>query len=155
MGFSGNILDFYSLINNSMSNSYFKNHPMYRKSIENNISNSENVFFKFQSEIGKYFHDQNKDIKILEIGLGNGDFAHFCKENGFVSYTGIDIDDAYIEQLQSKFPDYTFLVADIVDFLKENTTQFDIIFMSHVFEHLRTDIANQSVSLIYQKLKND
>ena len=126
---------------------------MYRKSIEGKFSNSDNVYFKFQSEIGYIFQYRPKNIKILEIGLGNGDFANFCNKNNFTNYTGIDIDDAYIGKLKNTFPDYTFLVADIVEYLGKSNTQFDIIFMSHVFEHLPADVANQSVSLIYQKLK--
>lgn len=135
-----------------MTVSYFKNHPMYRKSLENNAGNSENVFAKFQSEIGCYFDSQKKDIKILEIWLWNWDFAYFCRENWVQDYTWIDIDDAYIPQLKQKFSGYKFIVADIVEFLKESDIQYDIIFMSHVFEHLPESVANNATILIYTKL---
>lgn len=135
-----------------MSQNYFKNHPMYRKSIEWNSNSSEYVFLKFQSEIGHLFKQRNRDISILEIGLWNGDFANFCFKNKFINYTGVDIDDTYISQLKSKYSNYSFIVSDIAIFLENNNVQYDIIFMSHVFEHLPEDVANQSTKLIYQKL---
>lgn len=64
----------------------------------------------------------------------------------------MDIDDTYIAQLKGQFADFTFLAADIVEFLEKSKDSYDIIFMAHVFEHLPLDTANKSIQLIYSKL---
>ena len=40
----------------------------------------ENVFYKYKSDLNTLLKSLNKNIKILEIGFGNGNFANFCKE---------------------------------------------------------------------------
>lgn len=138
-----------------MSNTYFKNHPMHRKSIQEWWDSIENVSSKFRDEIWHLFQDKNKNIRILEIWIWRWDFAQFCRENDVVYYTWIDIDDIFVSHLQNRFEDFTFLMADIVEFLEKDEGKYDIIFMAHVFEHLPPDTANRAIQLIYEHLNND
>lgn len=65
---------------------------------------------------------------VIEFGCGWGSFFDFglnCK-----TYTGIDINTEFIELARDKYPDHTFLVADI---LEEHTYgYFDIAISSGV-----------------------
>ena len=101
-----------------MASKYFKNHPSYRKGLLEKNDNRELVYAKFEEEFGHVFQSKSKDIKILEIGLWRGDFALFCSKKGYKNYTGIDIDDTFIGGLSSEFKWFSFLEADIVEFLK-------------------------------------
>ncbi len=125
---------------------------MYRKSMQDGGDGIENVLLKLQAEIWHFFEKQDKGINILEVWLWRWDFAYFCEKKGFKNYTWVDIDDTYIAELKGKFKDFNFLASDIVDFLKDNSTTYDIIFMSHVFEHFNSDTANNTIKLIFNKL---
>ncbi len=50
---------------------------------------------------------------VLDLGCGSGYYATFWKELGVSELTGIDIADAGVDGLREKFPEYTFLEADL------------------------------------------
>lgn len=135
-------------------NNYFKTHPMYIKS-RKNIKKSQtiryNSTYKYENELGKIFKYLNKDVKILEIWFGSGNFTYFCKENRYKNYTWIDIDNTFIEEHKKEFKDYNFFQEDIVNFLQKNKW-YDVIFMAHVFEHLNKTEAKDTIKLIYSAL---
>jgi len=132
-------------------NNYFKNHPLYIKQLKNIKKTRKNAFYKYKNEIGKTLKHLNKKIKILEIWFWQWNFTYFCKENGFKNYTWIDIDDTFIKELKKEFKNYNFLKEDIIKYLQKNKW-FDVIFMSHVFEHLNEKEAGDTVKLIYSAL---
>lgn len=133
-------------------NNYFKNHPLYINQTQNIKRIRMNFFDKYKNELGEIFKRLHKNSKILEIWFGQWNFIHFCKEQWFENYTWIDIDDTFIKQHEKEFKNYKFFNADIIDFLNNNKW-FDVIFMSHVFEHLDEKEANQAIMLLYSSLK--
>lgn len=111
-----------------------------------------NVFFqKYKWELKKLWKTLNKDAKILEIGFGNGNFTYFCKKYWFKNYTWIEIDDTFIEQNKKDFKNYYFLKQDFQTFLKDSK-KYDVIFTSHVFEHLNKTEAGELIKSIYSSL---
>ena len=132
-------------------NNYFKNHPMYIKNIQNKEKNIKYHWHKLQKETWFIFNHLNKKINILEIGFWNWYFTYFCKKNRFKNYTWIDIDNTYMKQHKKEFKNYIFHKTDIIDFLQKNKG-YDIIFMSHVFEHLDEKQAKKAINLIYSAL---
>lgn len=82
-----------------------------------------------------------KNLKILEIGPGKGYFAQEClKQN--LKYTAIEGNDFLCKKLEEKgIKVYNKMVPPLM--LKET---FDIIFMSHVFEHMEN--RSQALELI-------
>lgn len=133
-----------------MINNYFTTHPMYKDfSIAKNKRN--NFFQKYKWELKKLWKSLNKDVKILEIGFWNWGFAYFCRKYWFKNYTGIDIDDTFIEQNKKEFKNYLFKKQDFQNFLKD-AKKYDIIFISHVFEHLNKNEAGELIKLIYSSL---
>ncbi len=63
------------------------------------------------------------------------------------------MDDAYKTHLETILPEYTFIIGNGAEFLEQTRETYDIIFMSHVFEHLPRDLADRTISGMYQKLK--
>lgn len=131
--------------------SYFKNHPGYTNS-QNKDSLSENKINQFDKEIS-YFLWTNKDAQILEIWFWSWIFAKYCKSKGFINYTWIDIDDYFIKNLKEKCLGYDFFISSIEDFLKERENNFDIIYMSNVFEHLDKNQRESCINLLNKSLK--
>lgn len=134
-----------------MTNNYFINHPMYRDTL---ITEDKATYFfhKYEKELNHILKPLDKNVNILEIGFWQWNFSFFCKKKWFVNYVWIDIDDTFINELRYKLRNYNFLKIDIINFLKENKW-FDVIFMSHVFEHLDEKNANEAIKLLYSSLK--
>lgn len=75
--------------------------------------------------------------RILDIGCGPGDILDFLPE---VDYTGIDLDDDYIEQAKKKYGDRGTFICSGVDSLTLNTTKkFDTVMTAGVLHHLNDD----------------
>lgn len=131
--------------------SYFSSHPMYDTDgrLLDNIY--KNTYYKLDDEIWNEINWFNDNIKILEIGYGGGSFASFCDKKWFKNYVWVDLDDCFAGQLKEKFPNYEFLQWDINAFL-DNGYKYDIIFMSHVFEHLDRNQADMAIKNIYKSL---
>jgi len=73
--------------------------------------------------------------KILEIWTWLWDFASYCLHRWVKEYTWIEIDEWLTDKLWKKFNNYKILCVDALDFFQNTTEKFDVIYMSHVFEH--------------------
>jgi len=94
----------------------------------------------------------DKNIRILDIGCGDGSFAKFCKKLGFKNYQGVDVCSEVITANKKEYPSYIFECIDINDFFSKNNQQFDIIFMSHVLEHFEIELGRKLINEIYLHL---
>jgi 2-polyprenyl-3-methyl-5-hydroxy-6-metoxy-1,4-benzoquinol methylase len=77
----------------------------------------------------------NPGKKLLEVGCANGDFLLKCKKRG-MDVTGVEIDKVVAKRATKKglaVLDISF--EEAYQYLKDQ--RFDIIFMSHVFEHFQ------------------
>ena len=78
----------------------------------------------------------NPGYKILEIGCASGDFLLKCKKRGMEVW-GVEIDkNAAQRAINNGLNVLAMSFEDAFDHLKEY--KFDIIFMSHVFEHIQS-----------------
>ena len=91
----------------------------------------------------KILTDNFKNIKvknILDIGCGRGDLAQFLKKKKIkINYCGLDINKEFINIAKKKNPLDNFKVGN---FLKVKLKNFDIIFISGVF-NLRMEKHNK------------
>lgn len=129
-----------------------------RKDYQNDYKNNKDKIYKitnkkYSKDIMKFF--PSKDIKILEIGFWNWKFANFLFQNWYKEYTWIDVDDFYIRDLKETFPEYHFYKSNIHEFLMPNKNKYDIIFMSHVFEHLNKSERETCIKCIETSLKKN
>ena len=114
------------------SNTYFKNHIWYKS---RNVIDEKNIHMQFMYEIWKFL-PTNKNTTILDIWYGQWYFSTYMNSMWYKNYTWVDIDNTYQNELEKNMPHYTFHHQDVFDFFNTNTTQYNIIFPSNIFEHL-------------------
>ena len=131
-------------------NNYFENHPSFKKMWSLDLYTLSYVREKSEKEIWKYL---NKNLEILEIGFWAWGFTEVCKNKWIKKYTWIDIDWFFLDSLQKRHPEYKFKIISFLEFLKEKIEKYDLIYMSHVFEHLDEKERKGCIKLIYQSLK--
>ena len=117
---------------------FYKNE--YRKIYTGKISTDQNHLekvFLAQYETGKKYYELIKkyinksDSKnILEIGCSSGGTLSYFKEKGF-NILGLDYDESYINFGKNKNLNLEFGSIE-----KVKSTKFDVIILSHVFEHI-------------------
>lgn len=104
---------------------YFKN-----RGIDTAYYQSFQLPAYLQAELPK-----SKDARILDIGCGFGQMLTRIKEKGYAQLKGIDIGHESVDFCQSIGLDVE-LVESVDSFASQNKSQFDLILMSHVLEHI-------------------
>jgi SAM-dependent methyltransferase len=87
---------------------------------------------------------------VLDYGCGTGDFYRFLKRRGIkVKYTGVDINENFIELAKKKYPECAFSVMEADDNALEG--YYDYIFICGVFNlsvpGVQDDLRNALVTL--------
>ncbi len=88
--------------------------------------------------------------RVLDYGCGTGDFYRFMKRRGIETrYTGVDINENFIEIAKKKYPECTFRVMSIDEDPLDGF--YDYIFVCGVFNLLvpgvKDDLKNALVTL--------
>jgi 2-polyprenyl-3-methyl-5-hydroxy-6-metoxy-1,4-benzoquinol methylase len=127
------------------------------KKISNRCSISDKSKSKsFDKNYFKNFYlkklPNKKNIKILDIGCGNGKYLNILKEFGFNNLFGIDISKQKIEIAKKSMP--TVKCIDAVKFLKKSNQKYDVILIIDVLEHIDLDETFQLIDLVYKSLNN-
>ena len=108
---------------------YFQNHSTY-------WINIKKASLKDNKEMGRrLWYYINTNDKVLEIGTWLWDFTNYCLYKWIKDYSWIEIDEWIKEKLQNEFSNYKILCIDAIAFFESSTEKFDVIYMSHVFEH--------------------
>ncbi|MCD4793730.1 MAG: class I SAM-dependent methyltransferase [Bacteroidales bacterium] len=115
------------IITGNVFDKYNSGNPVYRKLMSNFFSN--------------LLHDivnrNKKDVKILELGCGEGLLACEIKKlfPNF-NYTGLDINDEIISEARKTCPDTKFEVGSIYELKEYYQEKFDYVIVSEVLEHI-------------------
>lgn len=83
----------------------------------------------FDSKVGK-------KSKILDLGCGWGRFIFFLKSLNYTNVTGLDMSPQEIDLCKDMFPAYKFIESDIFSYIKNTKDKYDLIYLSHVLEHI-------------------
>lgn len=75
---------------------------------------------------------------VLEVGCGVGKGAELFQEK-CENYTAIDKNEALINHLQEKYPDFKFIDAFIPPFQGVEDNSFDVVVTQQVIEHIEDD----------------
>lgn len=81
----------------------------------------------------------NKKCKILDLGCGYGSFLCFLQSLNYANVTGLDISTEELAVCKRIFKSYNFIQKDIFEFMDNTTEKFDVIYLSHVLEHIAKD----------------
>ena len=98
----------------------------------------------------KYF-PTDLNVEILDIGIGLGEQL-VCNRNwGYINSNGIDISPETVEFCK-KMDLQCEVVADTIDFLRQNEGKYSVITMSNVIEHIPREQLIEMVKAIYGAL---
>lgn len=101
----------------------------------------------YDIELKKIISDlDNKNLKVLEIGFGNGGFLTYAREKNWDIY-GVEINDDLIAIAKEK----GFQTYDSLNFFNDHT--FDLIVAFDVLEHISSSDIIEFVNTIKNKLK--
>jgi 2-polyprenyl-3-methyl-5-hydroxy-6-metoxy-1,4-benzoquinol methylase len=100
------------------------------------------------------FLPQDKNIDILDIGCGNGGFVYFLQSIGFKNTYGIDISKEQVE-LAHKLGIENVVQSDAMEFLRDRTETYDVIFARDLIEHFAKDEIFELLERVYSALKNN
>lgn len=94
-------------------------------------------FSQFKYNYRDFFPD-NRDAKVLDIGVGRGEMLTCMRDWGYKNYTGIDISPSTIKFCAALGLN-CIQVEDSEHFLLENAGQFDVITLLDVLEHIKKE----------------
>ncbi len=117
----------------------------------------ENYFGTPYSELNIFFDSLSRDLKILDLGSGQGRDAIAIGRLGF-SVLGVDISEVGIKQMNEIAKIEQLKVTGIVQDLNqfEDTKEFDIVLIDSILHFYKKDVMNETKLLnrIIQNMKN-
>ena len=89
----------------------------------------------------KQFFEARIDKKnnILDLGCGYGSFLYFLQSHRYENVTGVDISTEEVRICKKLFKTYQFHQEDIFEYVYNTKEKFDVIYLSHVLEHVKKD----------------
>lgn len=92
-----------------------------------------------------------REARILELGAGSGGFLAWLRDRGFKNATGVDVSS---EQSRLAHAHGVVIeVADVFDYLRENTRLFDVIVGIDFAEHFSRSELMRLIPLIASRLR--
>lgn len=129
---------------------------IFEKYVEHAMGEYKQAEFKFkQFEINyqEYF-PSDKNSNILDIGIGRGEMLSSMKNWGYKKYLGVDISPSTIKFCKSIDLNCE-LVDDTALWLKKHPTEFDMITLLDVLEHIPRQNTIDFLKAIKGALKKD
>ena len=94
------------------------------------------------------------NVRLLEIGSGNGIYTEYLHGAGLKQYCGLDITDALFSSIEEKCPGFEFVKKDISS--KKLNREFDVIIMISVIQHIVSkDKFHYAINNILNNLSDD
>ena len=129
-----NITDYWDIRFNNFKVNDFRGVGNFSLSSEENKKEYEHAKEVFLNYINQIEDLDFSELKVLDIGCGNGFYTNILKEHGVTNYTGIDITDAYFLEFKKQFPDYRFKKQDVR--LEKIDEKYNCILILDVLQHI-------------------
>ncbi len=117
----------------------FRNYKQSHASYLDSSLQSRLVWFSryFDSYYRQYLDESDKpNLRILEIGCGEGWLLSILSDRGFNHLTGVDMSPEDIQKGHTRWPLLDLICADAMEFLREKSSKFDVILLKAVLEHV-------------------
>ena len=96
---------------------------------------------------------ENKNIKILDLGCGNGGFVYWLHKKGFESAIGVDISEEQVGQAR-KLGIKNVFQGDAKKFLENRNEEYNLIFARDFLEHFSKEEILELTDLISNSLED-
>lgn len=93
-----------------------------------------------------------KDVRILDVGFGEGIFLFWASEAGYTNLEGVDPCKSFVE-IVGEIPHVKAYVGMAQDFLKKHQGEYDVITIKAVLEHIPKDEVFPLIKLMKDALK--
>lgn len=117
-----------------------------KKDIESNFKIWQSYFSKFLPP--------NKEVRILDLGCGNGGFVYWLEKVGYKNVEGVDVSEEQINAAR-KLGTNKVVQGEAGEFLKDKEEFYDIIFARDFLEHLSKNELLGIGEAIHKSLKKD
>lgn len=102
---------------------------------------------------GQHF-PSDKNAAILEIGPGVGALLNCLRSHcGYHNLRAVDVSPEVVEACNQLIPESTVLVEDTAAFLRSRPSEFDLVLMLHVLEHVPKDNLVSTLEAVRGALK--
>lgn len=117
------------------------NNDVKRTSYFANRNVSESTYTQYQPPryLSPYFRDEDKELQVLDIGCGLGQFLGSLQKRGFSRLYGVDINEESIALCRQRGLAVE-QITDIRNFFPPGGVKYDRIIMSHVLEHVDKEL---------------
>jgi 2-polyprenyl-3-methyl-5-hydroxy-6-metoxy-1,4-benzoquinol methylase len=99
----------------------------------------------------RYWLPDNKDATIVDVGCGGGKLLYFFKQMQYMNVMGIDISPEQVKLARQVIPAVD--EADVLDWLEEHPSTFDLITGLDIIEHLDKSEVIRFLDASYEALK--
>ncbi|MFT6069528.1 MAG: 2-polyprenyl-3-methyl-5-hydroxy-6-metoxy-1,4-benzoquinol methylase [Bacteriovoracaceae bacterium] len=107
---------------------------------------------EFRTNYFKFF-PEDKNSRILDIGVGRGEMLKCLSDKGYVNYLGVDISPSTIEHCKNLNLN-CLLVEDTVKFLDDNKESYNLITLLDVLEHFDLEFALVFLKALFNSLNS-
>jgi SAM-dependent methyltransferase len=94
----------------------------------------------------------NRDANIVDLGCGSGRFLYLLRKFGYTNVTGVDVSEEQV--LLAKQINKNVIVKDVLSFLRNDTTSYELIAAFDLIEHLTKEEFVEFFSLVEKRLRN-
>ena len=129
---------------------YYRTHIAPRKAVES-VDQLDNKCKAFDMHFG-FALPQDHDAQIIDAGCGNGSLVYWLQKNGYRNAMGVDGSLDYLVAGQALGIQNLF-VGNLVTYLAERPTSFDVIFLRDVLEHFDKKDVLSTLDICYQALR--
>jgi len=100
------------------------------------------------------FLPKEKNVKIIDLGCGNGEFLYWLQKSDYKNAEGIDISGEQVEAAE-KNGVKNVQKSGILEFIKDKREFYDVIFMRDVIEHIKKENILDILEAVRGSLKKD
>ena len=100
------------------------------------------------------FLPEKREVRILELGCGQGKFLKFLEDRGYQNIAGVDISAEQVELARALVTSCEVFQANALDYLKE-CRQVEVIVAIDLIEHFTKDEVMRFLKLAYDRLESE